>query len=197
MHDDRELTEARIRRAVRERIRPAVYGERVPFEVTAWHVPGEPVPVEVARDADFVPFEIGGRWGKPWGTTWFRLQGRVPDAWDGRTVEARIDFSTGIGAGFQSEGLLYRTAGGGPIRGIHPFHQAVPIELIADADGTVDALVEAAANPIVAVSHEPTPARRPRHRRRCPALPAERGRARRPQRRCLAPRPRPAGAHRA
>ncbi len=157
MHDDRELTEARIRRAVRERIRPVVHGERVPFEVTAWHVPGEPVPVEVARDADFVPFEIGGRWGKPWGTTWFRLQGRVPDAWDGRTVEARIDFSTGIGAGFQSEGLLYRTAGGGPIRGIHPFHQAVPIELIADADGTVDALVEAAANPIVAVSHEPTP----------------------------------------
>ncbi len=157
MHDDRELTEARIRRAVRERIRPAVHGERVPFEVTAWHVPGEPVPVGVARDADFVPFEIGGRWGKPWGTTWFRLQGRVPDAWDGRTVEARIDFSTGIGAGFQSEGLLYRTAGGGPIRGIHPFHQAVPIELIADADGTVDALVEAAANPIVAVSHEPTP----------------------------------------
>ena len=156
MHDDRELVEARIRRAVRERIRPAVYGARQPFEVTAWHVPGEPVPVEVARSAEYVPFEIGGRWGKPWGTTWFRFRGAVPAEWSGQTVEARIDFGTGVGAGFQSEGLLYRTAGGGPIRGIHPFHQAVPIELVADGD-QVDVLVEAAANPNVATSHAPTP----------------------------------------
>lgn len=168
MHDDRELSEARIRRAIRERIRPATYGERLPFDVTAWHVPGEPVPAGDARarvDAgDFAPFEIGGRWGKPWGTTWFRLQARVPESWSdlpaGASVEARIDFSTGIGAGFQSEGLLYRTAGGGPIRGIHPFHQAVPLDLIVDEDGEdgeVDVLVEAAANPIVATSHQPTP----------------------------------------
>lgn len=157
MHDDRELAEARIRRTVRERIRPAVHGARVPFDVSAWHVPGVPVSVDVARTAEYTPFEIGGRWGKPWGTTWFRLQGRVPADWTGETVEARIDFSTGVGAGFQSEGLVYRTAGGGPIRGIHPFHQAVPIELVADVDGTVDTLVEAAANPIVATSHEPTP----------------------------------------
>ena len=164
MHDDRELAEARIRRTIRERVRRAVHGERSSLEVTAWHVPGEPVPVADARARveadDFVPFEVGGRWGKPWGTTWFRLRGRVPDAWTdrpGHSVEARIDFSTGVGAGFQSEGLLYRTAGGGPIRGIHPFHQAVPIALVADDDGSVDVLVEAAANPIVAVSHEPTP----------------------------------------
>ncbi len=134
-----------------------MYAERVTFDVTAWHVPGEPVPVADARRADFTPFEIGGRWGKPWGTTWFRLQGQVPEAWDGRTVEARIDFGSGVGAGFQSEGLLYRTDGGGPIRGIHPFHQAVPIALIADDDGAVDVLVEAAANPTVALSHQPTP----------------------------------------
>ena len=164
MHDDRELAEARIRRAIRERVRPATYGERRPFDVTAWHLPGEPVPVGDARDrvaaGDFTPFEIGGAWGKPWATTWFRLQGRVPEEWTGqagRSVEARIDFSTGVGAGFQSEGLLYRTAGGRPIRGIHPFHQAVPVGLIADDDGTVDVLVEAAANPIVATSHMPTP----------------------------------------
>ncbi|WP_436794419.1 alpha-mannosidase [Actinospongicola halichondriae] len=157
MHDDRELAEARIRRAIRERIRPATYGERVPFTVTAWHAPGEPVPVAEARAADFAPFEIGGRWGKPWGTTWFRLRGQVPEEWSGKTVEARIDFSTGVGAGFQSEGLLYRTEGGGPIRGLHPFHQAVPVGLVADDDGAVDVLVEAAANPIIAVSHQPTP----------------------------------------
>ena len=161
MHDDRELVEERIRRTIRDRIRPAIHGARVPLEVSAWHLPGEPVPVVDARvalaDGAFVPFEIGGRWGKPWGTTWFRLQGRVPEEWSGETVEARIDFASGVGPGFQSEGLLFRVDGGGPIRGIHPMHQSVPIELLADADGSIDVLLEAAANPIVVLSQRPTP----------------------------------------
>lgn len=160
MHDDRELAETRIRRTISDRIRPHVHGRGVALGVTAWDVPGEPVPVSVARErlagGDFAPFEPGGRWGRPWGTTWFRLQGRVPDEWAGETVEALVDFSTGVGAGFQSEGLLFRTGGGGPIRGIHPMHQAVPIRLVADADGVVDVLVEAAANPVVATSYRPT-----------------------------------------
>jgi len=160
VHDDRELLEVRIRRTISDRIRPHVHAGGTPLEVTAWDVPGEPVPVAVARErlaaGAFRPFEVGGRWGKPWGTTWFRLQGRVPEAWAGQTVEAIVDLFTGVGAGFQSEGLLFRTAGGGPIRGIHPMHQAVPIRLLADDDGRVDALVEAAANPVVATSYRPT-----------------------------------------
>jgi len=160
VHDDREVLETRIRRTISDRIRPFVHGPSAPVEVTAWHVPGEPVPVAVAREhlagGGFAPFEVGGRWGKPWGTTWFRLRGRVPEAWADRTVEVLVDFSTGVGAGFQSEGLLFRTDGGGPIRGIHPMHQAVPIGLVADADGAVDVLVEAAANPVVATSYRPT-----------------------------------------
>ena len=156
MHDDRELAETRIRRTISDRIRPHVHGPGTPLAVSAWHVPGEPVSVDVAREAELSPFEIGGRWGKPWGTTWFRLQGQVPEAWAGESVEAIIDFSTGVGAGFQSEGLLYRTAGGGPIRGIHPMHQAVPVALLADDDGAIDVLVEAAANPVVATSYRPT-----------------------------------------
>jgi alpha-mannosidase len=161
VHDDRELAETRIRRTISDRIRPHVHQPGVPLEVTAWHVPGEPVAVSVAREhlagGSFAPFEIGGRWGKPWGTTWFRLRGVVPEAWSGETVEAIVDFSTGVGAGFQSEGLLYRTSDGGPIRGIHPMHQAVPLALVADDDGVVDVLVEAAANPVVATSYRPTP----------------------------------------
>jgi alpha-mannosidase len=161
VHDDREQVETRIRRTISDRIRPHVHWPSVRLEVTAWHVPGEPVPVADARgrlaDGGFAPFEVGGRWGKPWGTTWFRLQGRVPDDWAGQTAELVVDFSTGVGAGFQSEGLLFRTAGDGPIRGIHPMHQAVPAALVADDDGTIDVLVEAAANPVVATSYRPTP----------------------------------------
>ena len=101
----------------------------------------------------------------------------------GTTVEARIDFGTGVGAGFQSEGLLYRTAGGGPIRGLHPFHQNVPVELIADADGTSRRAGRGgrqSGGRGLAPAHT---ARRPRHRRRRAALPAEPSRARCPQRR--------------
>ena len=30
------------------------------------------------------------RWGRPWSTTWFRLTGDVPAAWDGADVEAVV-----------------------------------------------------------------------------------------------------------
>ena len=51
MHDDREIVERRIRRALRERISTAVYAARVPLELAAWHVPDEPVPVTEALAA--------------------------------------------------------------------------------------------------------------------------------------------------
>ena len=52
MHDDRSLVEARLKRVLDERIRPAVYPESVPLEVAVWHAPGEPVPVAEGLAAD-------------------------------------------------------------------------------------------------------------------------------------------------
>ena len=47
MHDDRQLIEERLKRALRERLRPAIYGAAVPLDIEVWHAPGEPVsPVE-------------------------------------------------------------------------------------------------------------------------------------------------------
>ena len=42
MHDDRELVEQRIARILRERLRPAIYGETEPLSVGVWHASGEP-----------------------------------------------------------------------------------------------------------------------------------------------------------
>lgn len=165
VHDDRAQIEARIRRTIRTRIRPAIHDVVAPLEVTAWHVDGSvrdtPPTVDEARrrltSGAFAPFAVGAAWGRPWSTTWFRLTGAIPDGVTPADLELHIDFGTGVGAGFQSEGLLHRTDGGGPIRGIHPFHRHVPVELVAGAGrGDLDVLVEAAANPVVAVSHEPT-----------------------------------------
>lgn len=44
MHDDRRLTEERLDRFVNGFLNGAVYGDSAPVEVTAWPVPGEPVP---------------------------------------------------------------------------------------------------------------------------------------------------------
>lgn len=120
MHDDRSLVEARLKRVLEERIRPAVYPDSVPLEVAVWHAPGEPVPVSEGLAAEPSPIEVGARWGAPWGTSWFRVTGTVPKAWAGRTVEALLDLGFDENMpGFQCEGLVYRPDGT-PVKGLNP-----------------------------------------------------------------------------
>ncbi|MER5596879.1 glycoside hydrolase family 38 C-terminal domain-containing protein [Streptomyces sp. NPDC002265] len=149
MHDDRALLEARLERALRQFLRPAQYGPEVPLELSVWHVPGEPVPVEQALRAAYEPFTAGTEWGRPWSTSWFRLTGRVPEEWAGRQVEAVIDPGfTGDGPGFQAEGLLF-DASGVPLKGIHPRNRHLTVGRPARGGEPVALLLEAAANPAV------------------------------------------------
>ena len=157
MHDDRSLVEARLERALRQFLRPAQYGDRVPLTLSAWHAPGEPVPVGQAIQASYEPFSTGTVWGKPWSTSWFRIEGRVPEEWAGRLVEVVIDPGfTGDGPGFQAEGLLYDTAGV-PLKGIHPRNRHLTVGAPARGGEAVRLLLEAAANPAVLHGFEPTP----------------------------------------
>jgi alpha-mannosidase len=94
MHDDRGLVEARLGRVLDERVRPAVYPESVPLEVAVWHAPGEPVPVAEGLAAEPEPVAVGARGGAPWGTSWFRVTGTVPETWACRASSARA-WSTG------------------------------------------------------------------------------------------------------
>src|SRR3984957_12748685 len=148
MHDDRLLTERRLDRVLRERIRPAVYGATVPLEVAAWHVPGEPVPPAEGLAAEYRPAEVGEPWGRPWGTTWFSFTGAVPPEWDGQEVVAVIDLGFGRGPGFTAEGLIY-LPDGSPVHGLHPRQRSVRLSQLAPSDGSVRFFVEAAANPSI------------------------------------------------
>ncbi|KAB1979952.1 alpha-mannosidase [Streptomyces triticiradicis] len=157
MHDDRSLVEARLERALRQFLRPAQYGDRVPLALSVWHVPGEPVPVGQALQAAYEPFTTGTLWGKPWSTSWFRIEGQVPEEWAGRPVEVVIDPGfTGDGPGFQAEGLLYDTAGV-PLKGIHPRNRHLRVGAPVSGGEAVRLLLEAAANPAVLHGFEPTP----------------------------------------
>jgi alpha-mannosidase len=149
MHDDRLLTERRLNRVLRERIRPAVHGATVPLQVAAWHVPGEPVPPAEGLAAEYQPFEVGAAWGRPWGTTWFSCEGVVPAEWAGQDVVVVIDLGFGDDhSGFAAEGLIY-LPDGSPVRGLHPRQRSVRLNRLAPSDGAVRFFVEAAANPSI------------------------------------------------
>ncbi|MFF6802961.1 glycoside hydrolase family 38 C-terminal domain-containing protein [Streptomyces sp. NPDC012616] len=147
MHDERRRIEERVERVHNQRVKPAVYAATVPLEVEAWQAPGEPVPFEEAAAAVYEPFAMDTPWGPPWGTTWFRMRGRVPAEWAGRRVEAVIDLGfVGDWPGNQAEALVHRTDGT-PLKAVNPLNQYVPIGNPATGGESVDYLVEAASNP--------------------------------------------------
>ncbi|MFI5628571.1 alpha-mannosidase [Streptomyces sp. NPDC051664] len=158
MHDDRTLVEGRLERALHQFIRPAQYADRSPLGLSVWHAPGEPVPVAEAMKGTYEPFTTGTEWGRPWSTSWFRLEGTVPEEWAGRHVEVVVDpgFS-GQGPGFQAEGMLY-DAEGVPLKGIHPHNRHLTVSASVSGGEPLSLLLEAAANPAV-LEHgfEPTP----------------------------------------
>ncbi|CAL9277489.1 hypothetical protein SUDANB5_06018 [Streptomyces sp. SudanB5_2050] len=159
MHDDRNLVEARLKRVLDERVRPAVYPESVPLDVAVWNAPGEPVPVEEGLAAEPEPVEVGARWGAPWGTSWFRVTGTVPEEWAGKTVEAILDLGFDENMpGFQCEGLVYRPDGT-PVKGLNPRNQWVRIGAPVEGGEEVRLHIEAASNPVILDYHPfvPTP----------------------------------------
>ncbi|WP_079125427.1 alpha-mannosidase, partial [Streptomyces lushanensis] len=154
MHDDRSLVEGRLKRVLDERIRPAVYPESVPLDIAVWTAPGEPVPVEEGLAGPTVPIAVGDRWGAPWGTSWFRVSGTVPERWAGRTVEALLDLGFDENMpGFQCEGLVYRPDGT-PVKGLNPRNQWVRIGAPVAGGEEVLLHIEAASNPVI-LGHPP------------------------------------------
>jgi alpha-mannosidase len=151
MHDDSALVERRIRRELGERVMPAMYSASMPMTVTAWDAPGEPVPYEEAIAALATagrPFQVGTKWSRPWGTTWFRFTADVPADWPSDRLEAVVDLGFHPdSAGFQAEGLVWVPSlhGDVPVQGVHPRRTGVP--LTGAPAGPLQLLVEAASNP--------------------------------------------------
>ncbi|MFI1060733.1 alpha-mannosidase [Streptomyces spororaveus] len=155
MHDDRSITEHRLRRVLTERVRPAVHSRAVPLTVERWEAPGEPVPVAEGLAADYEPCAIGDPWGPAWGTTWFKVTGTVPADWAGRTVEAVLDLGFDrMMPGFQCEGLVHR-ADGGEVKALNPYNDWVRVADRAEGGERVEWYVEAASNPVL-VDHAAT-----------------------------------------
>nr|WSX48711.1 glycosyl hydrolase-related protein [Streptomyces sp. NBC_00974] len=155
MHDDRSITEHRLRRVLKERIKPAVRSRSVPLTVERWEAPGEPVPVAEGLTAPYGPCAIGDPWGPAWGTTWFKLTGAVPADWAGETVEAVLDLGFDrMMPGFQCEGLVHR-ADGTEVKALNPYNDWVRVADRADGGERVEWYVEGASNPVL-IDHSVT-----------------------------------------
>lgn len=153
MHDDTSLTVGRVKRVLEERVRPAIHSASVPLDVAVHQLPGEPIAPADGLALDFGPGAVGELWGPAWGTTWFKLTGRIPAEWAGRRVEALIDLGFDVNmTGFQCEALAYRPDGT-PIKSVNPRNQWVPIAESAAGDEPVELYLEGASNPVLLDYH--------------------------------------------
>ncbi|HKY15708.1 MAG TPA: glycoside hydrolase family 38 C-terminal domain-containing protein [Microthrixaceae bacterium] len=159
MHREREILERRLARVRKEYIRPAIWSRRTPFAIESWSVPnrpdgtvGEPVDPEEAAAQSYEPSGPGSAWGRPWGTTWFRLRGEVPVVWEGLPVDAILNLGFNeLAPGFMAEGLVWRHDGDGwaPERGLHPQNHVVRVADPALGGEQITYVIEAAANPLM------------------------------------------------
>jgi len=151
VHEETSLTVGRVNRVLTERVRPAIHSSRVPLEIAAHQLPGEPIAPVEGLALEFEPFTAGSMWGPAWSTTWFRVRGSVPAEWSGRRIEALIDLGFDINMpGFQCEALAYRPDGT-PLKSINPRNQWVAVE--AEPGGAVEFYLEGAANPVLLDYH--------------------------------------------
>ena len=154
----------RLRRVVRDRLRPLLHEPLADVSVTAWRVDGdgEPVPAAHALGLEvpagreqpgYLPLAVGDTWGPAWGTTWLRVEGRVPES--ALPVELVLDlgwFDHSVGG--HCEGLAYRPDGV-PVKALHPRNGWVRLTGpgaapgVLAADGSFTLYVEAAANPLL------------------------------------------------
>ncbi|MBW1638828.1 alpha-mannosidase [Microbacterium resistens] len=157
MHEETSLTVGRANRVLTERIRPAIHSARVPLEISAHALPGEPIAPADGLALDYEPFAAGQQWGPAWGTTWFRVRGEVPAEWAGRRVEAVIDLGFDVNmTGFQCEALVYRRGADGepvPVKSLNPRNQWVPVVPAAEGGESVELFLEGASNPVLLDYH--------------------------------------------
>ena len=122
----------------------------------------------------YAPCSPGQAWGRPWGTTWFRLTGDVPADWaaeEGCEPEIVVDLGFG-GAqpGFSAEATAY-APDGTIVKGLHPRNRHLPLT----GNGPVDALPRGLGQSGPGADDVPAhPAGRPRHRGNRTAVPVRR-----------------------
>ena len=86
-----------------------IYSERRPIADVDFAETMEHLTFEEAKKLPYKPIGSGRKWGKNWGTAWFRIRIRIPSEFRGETVKLLFDLD-------KSECLIYRD--GLPVQGL-------------------------------------------------------------------------------
>ncbi len=74
-----------------DRLAPLKYPGRFPITAEYIYDKNEPVPYKEAVKAKFKPIKIGAKWGKLWGSAWFRFKSEIPEEMAGNETGVLLD----------------------------------------------------------------------------------------------------------
>lgn len=131
-----DLTRRRVSQFLEHQLKPSVYGVRTPLEIA---YDGTAHPDETrARQGDYATVAPGFQWGPAYREAWFRLKGRVPQDWEGRSV--------GLLVRLGAEATAWRD--NSPVRGLDGPHDVWPVLAAANGGEAVERYIQAyAGNP--------------------------------------------------
>ncbi len=139
---DPYTTQRRARRILNDVLRPAVFTDRVPLAASVYQC-AEPVSYDHAIGQSFTPVNLGWSWGPVWSTAWFRLSGRVPEAFG---ESFRVLFDT------RTEALCWWD--GKPYQGVELHRQDIKLPERVRAGDELELHIEAACNHMLGVGEK-------------------------------------------
>lgn len=133
----------RARRLLNDVVKPSVYTDSRPLEVSVYQTPGVISYGEAIRQ-DYEPVSVGFRWGPLWSTAWFRLRGRVPESWAGCPFRLLFDTRTEACCWWE----------GSPFQGVELHRQDVKLPDEVVPGHALCVYIEAACNHMLGVGED-------------------------------------------
>ncbi|NOY82655.1 MAG: alpha-mannosidase [Kiritimatiellaeota bacterium] len=116
----------------------------------------DPIPFESLSTREFRKISEGEVWGRDWSSAWFRIEGRVPQEWTGKTVVARLNFA-GEACVFSEAGEPLQGLTSGSIFNLGFVRERFRLFEPAAGGEPVRLWVEAAANDLFGLSRDAHP----------------------------------------
>lgn len=88
-----DLTLQRVQLFARRVLANRLYTDRAPVSLSVYHAPDR-ITYEEAMQGEYVPTQVGQKFGPLWSTHWFRVEIHVPTGWTGKEVHLLFDTSS-------------------------------------------------------------------------------------------------------
>jgi len=153
----RSLYTTRIEKFI-ARLGPRILSDSVLLEAAFAHST-DPVPFAKRLELEYKPIEEGDQWGRAWDSAWFEIKGKVPEAWAGKNVMARLNFN-GEAMVFAEDGLpLQGLTNGSVFARNGAARELFPLFGPAKGGEEVSLVVETAANGLFGINKDQDPPR--------------------------------------